>query len=453
MQDQNTKIIKTTTCSAGPGCHGGCGVLAHIKDEKLVKIEGDPDHPWSQGRLCARALAMTQYIDHKDRLKKPLKRVGKRGEDKFEEISWDEAYDIIETRMKKIREEYGPESMIFSMGTGRDIGPWICMLAYAYGSPNVMFALSGNACYSPRIAALDTVQGDFSVFDAGQWLPGRYDNPEYKVPECMIIWGYNISATCPDNLFGHWIIDLMKKGTKIIAIDPRLSFFASRAKHWLQLRPGTDAALAMGFLHVIIKEELYDKEFLESFTDAPRLVRNDTGKLLRQSDLYENSSKDNFAVFDETSNTIAIWDSGQQKYIPEDAKPSMSGIFKAKLLNGETIECTTVWDRFTEKTLEYSPEKVEKITKVPAKDIIKAARFYAKSKPASIHWGVPIDMTPEITPLCQAIASLWALTGNLDVPGGNVFSRSAFNAVAYALPGAEGVIKLKNADTPLSPPF
>ncbi|MCP4199762.1 MAG: molybdopterin-dependent oxidoreductase, partial [Proteobacteria bacterium] len=182
------------------------------------------------------------------------------------------AYDLIETRMKKIRTEFGPESVVFSMGTGRDIGPWICMLAYAYGSPNVMFALSGNACYSPRIAALDTVQGDFCVFDAGQWLAQRYRDPSYQAPETMIIWGYNIPASCPDNLFGHWIVDLMKQGTKIICVDPRLSFFASRAKHWLPVRPGTDAALAMGFLNVIIKEGLYEKDWVRRWTNAGHLL-------------------------------------------------------------------------------------------------------------------------------------------------------------------------------------
>jgi anaerobic selenocysteine-containing dehydrogenase len=180
MDSPDTKIVRTTTWSAGPGCHGGCGVLAHVKDGKLVKIEGDPEHPWNQGRLCARALAMTQYVENPARLRKPLMRVGERGEGKWQEISWDEAYDLIEKRMGAIRDQYGPEAMVFSMGTGRDIGPWICMLAYAYGSPNVMFALSGNACYSPRIAALDTVQGDYCVFDAGQWLPDRYEDPQFK---------------------------------------------------------------------------------------------------------------------------------------------------------------------------------------------------------------------------------------------------------------------------------
>jgi anaerobic selenocysteine-containing dehydrogenase len=446
MGNADLKIVPTTTWSAGPGCHGGCGVLAHIKDGKLVKLEGDPDHPWNQGRLCARALAMTQYVENPKRLRRPLKRVGERGEDKWEEISWDEAFDLIEKKMKTIRDEHGPESVIFSMGTGRDIGPWICMLAYAFGSPNVMFALSGIACYSPRIAALDTIQGDYSVFDAGQWLPDRYDDPRFKAPECMIIWGYNIPATCPDNLFGHWIIDMMKKGTKIITVDPRLSWFASRSEHWLRIRPGTDSALAMGLLNVIVNQDLYDHTFLEQWTNGAHLIREDTGKVLRESDLTEGGSSENFVVWNEKGSQPAIWDTGQVEYKSPDVTPSLSGRFTVQLNNGAEVTCCTAWDSFRKKVDEYPLEKVQEITGIKAEDIDKAARFYARSKPASIHWGVPIDMTPNVTPLCHAIAALWALTGNLDVPGGNVFSRFAFEAVAYALPGAEGVIKLKSKE-------
>ncbi len=325
MKKKDVRVVRTTTWSAGPGCHGGCGVLAHIADGKLVKIEGDPDHPWNQGRLCARALAMTQYIDHPQRLRKPLKRVGERGEDKWEEISWDEAFDLIESRMTSIKEESGPEAMTFVMGTGRDIAPWLCLLAYAYGTPNVSFGLSGNACYSPRIAALDTVQGDYCVFDAAQWLPDRYDDPEFKVPECMIVWGYNIAATCPDNLFGHWIIDLMKRGTKIISIDPRLSWFASRAEHWLALRPGTDSALAMGFLKVIIDEDLFDHAFLESWTNGNHLVREDTGILLRGSDVVPGGSFDDFVVWDKKAEGPAVWKTGSVAFDRPDVEPVVSG--------------------------------------------------------------------------------------------------------------------------------
>jgi len=446
MNKTQVQIFPTTTWSAGPGCHGGCGVLAHIKDGQLVKLEGNPDHPWNQGRLCARALAMTQYVQHPERLRHPLRRVGKRGEGKWEEISWDEAFDLVEKRMKKIREDFGPESMIFAMGTGRDIGPWICMLAYAFGSPNVMFSLSGDACYSPRIAAVNMIQGDYCVFDAGQWFPDRYEDPRFKVPECMIVWGYNIHATCPDNLFGHWIIDLMKRGTKIISIDPRLSWFASRAKIWLQLRPGTDAALAMGFLNVIINESLFDKEFVEKWTNAPHLIRTDTGKLLRESDLGKGSTPENFVVWDALEAKTAVWNVAALEYKSANVKPPLSGNFEVTLKNGKKVLCKTVWDAFCEEVAKYPPDKVEAITGVSARKITEAAKLYAKSKPASIQWGVPIDMTPAVTPLCQAIASLWALTGNLDIPGGNVIARYAFDAVAYALPGAEGVIKLKNEE-------
>ncbi len=444
MGKSETKIVRTTSWSAGPGCHGGCGLQAHIKDGKLVKIEGDPDHPWNEGRLCARVLAMTQYADHKDRLRRPLKRVGARGEGKWEEISWDTAFDLIEQRMNAIRKDFGPESMVFAAGTGRDIYPWICMLAYAFDSPNVMFALTGNACYGPRLAAVDTVQGDYAVFDAGQWFPDRYDNPEFEVPECMIIWGYNIHATCPDNLFGHWIIDLMKKGTKIICVDPRLSWFASRSKHWLQIRPGTDAALAMGFHYVIIKEKLYDEKFLTQWTNGHHLVRKDTQKTLRESDMTSGGSKENYVVWNPANAEPVIWDTIDVGLREKDVTPMISGDCKLKLANGQTVICHTVWDAFKAEVNKYPLDEVEKITGVPAKDIAAAARFYAKSKPASIHWGVAVDMTPALTPLVQAISCLWALTGNLDVPGGNVTARLAFDVAPYALPGSKGAIRLKS---------
>lgn len=436
-----SRIVRTTSWSAGPGCHGTCGVLAHIKNGKLIKIEGDPDHPWNQGRLCARCLAMTQYVYHPDRLTRPLKRVGARGEGKWREISWDEAYDWIEKEMKRIRREYGPESMIFTMGTGRDIGAWICMLAYAYGSPNVMFAMSGNACYSPRIAAVETALGDYCVPDASQWLPKRYDDPRYRVPQCLIIWGYNIPNTCPDNIFGHWFVDLMKRGTKIICVDPRMSWFACRAKKWLRLRAGTDGALAMGMLNVIVNHGLYDRNFVEKWTNAPLLVRSDTGKLLAARDLWNDAASDDFVVWDNKTKRPVAWLSSAVK-TRTDARPALRGEYEVVLFDRKRISCKPVWEVFKQRIDEYPIERVAAITGVAARDIEEAARLFAGSKPAAVHWGLPIDSTPGVTPTALAITDLWCLTGNLDVPGGNVFARHAFDAVSYALPGAEGVIKL-----------
>jgi anaerobic selenocysteine-containing dehydrogenase len=261
------KIVKTITWSAGPGCHGGCGVFLHVKDGKLIKMEGNPDHPYNNGRLCPRALAIKDYIYHPDRLRSPLKRTGQRGENKWAKVSWDEAYDLIERRMKEIRDRYGGESMVFIQGTGRNVGGWLLLLSYSYGSPNwLQGGLTGNSCFHPRLVSMRITQGDYTVPDCSQFFQDRYDNPEFVLPKCTLIWGQNPAATCNDGFMAPWIIDCMKRGTKAIVVDPVYTWVASKAAIWLQLRPGTDGALALGLLHVIINEGLYDKEFVEKWT-------------------------------------------------------------------------------------------------------------------------------------------------------------------------------------------
>jgi len=438
------EIIKTTTWSPGPGCHGGCGVLVHVKDNKVIKVEGDPDHPWNQGRLCSRCLSMTQYMYHPDRLKTPLKRVGKKGEGKFEPISWDEAFDLIEEKMKKIRAEHGPESVIFHQGTGRDIGGWISMLAYAYGSPNWMFGLSGISCYTPRLMMMSITQGDFAVVDASQWHEKRYDDPEYRIPETVTIWGQNLPATCPDGFFGHWYVDLMKRGTQLMVIDPRCTWIASRARLWLQLRPGTDAALALGFIHVILKENLWDQAFVEKWTNAPFLVmEKDAGPvLLRESHIRAGGSDDNFVAHDAASGDFVVWDSKDQSYSHPDTAPSLTGEFSVILADGSAAAVKTVWTRYQENAAAYTPEKVSDITWVPADKIVQGARMYAKSAPSALHWGLPIDTIPATIPTSQAINHLWCLTGNLDVPGGNAIARYACDVVTYPYHSGGAILSL-----------
>lgn len=444
MPEQSVQIIKTTTWSPGPGCHGNCGVLAHVKDGKVIKVEGDPDHPWNQGRLCPRCLAMTQYMYHPDRLKNPLKRVGERGENKWERISWDQAFDLIEKRMKDIREEHGPESMVFLQGTGRDIGGWISMLAYAYGSPNWVFGLSGIACYTPRLLVMWLTQGDFCVGDAAQWLPQRYEDPEYQVPESVTVWGQNLPASCPDGFFGHWYVDLMKKGTEIVVIDPRCTWLASRAKIWLQIRPGTDGALALGCLNVIINENLYDEDYVQKWTNAHHLVRIDQDKphLLRASHLDPEGKDQDFVVWDRKVNQPVVWLSDQQAYGFSNVTPAFEGEFQVTLADGNSVPCKTVWTLFKECVAPFTPDKVEEITWAPAKDIAAAARFYTKSKPAILHWGLPIDTIQTTIPTAQAINHLWCLTGNLDNPGGNVIARYPYDVITYPFTTGGGALSL-----------
>jgi anaerobic selenocysteine-containing dehydrogenase len=409
-----------------------------------VKIEGDPDHPWNQGRLCPRCLALTQYLYHPDRLTHPLKRVGERGEGKWKRISWGEAFDLIEKRMKALKEQYGAESMIFLQGTGRDIGGWISMLAYAYGSPNWVFGLSGLACYTPRLMVMWITQGDNCVVDASQWLPQRYDDPDYQVPESITVWGQSLPASCPDGFFGHWIVDLMKRGTEIVVIDPRCTWLASRAKIWLQIRPGTDGALALGFLNVIINEGLYDEPFVKKWTNATFLVRVNDGRkrILRESDLKRDGREDNFVVWDMAAEQAAIWDSGKAGFASPGVNPALEGRFQVILANGEMADCRTVWTLVKEGVSGYSPEKVAEITWLHPEKIVAAARMYAECKPAALHWGLPIDTIPSTTPTAQAIAHLWCITGNLDVPGGNVIARYPLDVVTYPFHSGGGILSL-----------
>ncbi len=358
IQNDNVDVFRTLTWSAGAGCHGGCGQKLYVKEGKLVMVEGDENNPWNQGRACPRVLALKQYVYHPDRITTPLKRVGSRGEGKFEPISWEEAFDTCESKMREIREKHGAESVIFAQGTGRDVGGPISFLAYNYGSPNwCQLGLSGQSCYTPRLGAMKASTGEFAVLDASQFSEKRYEDPEWRPPKTIIVWGQNPPPTCPDGFFGHWVVDCMQRGSRIISIDPRNTWMSTRAKYHLQLRPGTDGALALGMLNIIIREELYDKEFVEKWTYG--------------------------------------------------------------------------FDKLSERVKEYPVEKVSRITWVPEQTIVDAARLYATSKPSAIQWGVPIDMCPQGTSVAQAISHLWTVTGNIDIPGGNVIARPAFGVTTY----------------------
>lgn len=263
-------IIKVRTCGwSPPGDHPvGCGMFLYVKDGKLVKVEGDPDHPITQGRLCPRCLALTEFENHPDRIKFPMRRAREdRGKDKWERITWEAALDIIEEEAHKIWENHGPESIFVSQGTGRQASLYGPPLANAcFRTPNISFMMSGSSCYGPRTVVADFLLGaGYPELDYAQFFEKRYDDPEYEVPKYIVFWGKSPLQSNPDGFFGHSIIDLMKRGSKLITIDPRLTWLGSRAEYHLQLRPGTDAAIGLAMLNVIIGEDLYDHDFCDNW--------------------------------------------------------------------------------------------------------------------------------------------------------------------------------------------
>ena len=268
QQPDGTLTVRTCGWSP-PGDHPvGCGMKLHIKDGRLVKVEGDPEHPISQGRLCVRCLTLPEYVHHPQRIIYPMKRVGKKGEDKWQRISWDEAMDIICDKIRYFTDNYGAESIVVFGGTGREACLYYYPLAFSsIGTPNCCYPLSGWSCYGPRCSITAYILGaGYPEIDFAGYYPDRYDNPNYKLPEYVVIWGKNPLMSNPDGFYGHSIIDMMKRGTKIICVDPRIHWLGTRAEHVLQLRPGSDTALALGLLNVIINEDLYDHDFVENWT-------------------------------------------------------------------------------------------------------------------------------------------------------------------------------------------
>jgi len=229
-------------------CHGGCGVLVYTKGGKVAKIAGDPDCPINHGTLCSKGLASTQLAYHPDRLTYPVRRIGPKGSGKWERISWDEALDTIAGRMLEFKESCGAESIVMGYGTGRENEAVIYRFANLLGTPNVLTA--GHFCYGPRIAT--------SIITCGSNPIADYENN----PKCIMVWGNNLTISNPDCYKGEPFSNSLRAGAKLIAVDPRLTRIAARADVWLPLRPGTDAALALGMLHVIVNENLYDQEFV-----------------------------------------------------------------------------------------------------------------------------------------------------------------------------------------------
>ncbi len=234
------------------GCHGGCGVLVHVRDGTIVKIEGDPDFPTNHGSMCSKGLAFQQLVYHPDRVTYPLKRAAKRGEGKWQRISWDEALDTIVNKLKQVIRDYGAESIVLAQGTSREGESFLARFANLLGTPNV--AAAGHFCYLSRVGASLVTCGNLPIAD--------YDGN----PKCVMVWANNILWVNADEYTGENLSRVMSQGTKLIVIDPRLTYLASRADIWLQLRPGTDAALALGMANVIISEGLYDREFVENYT-------------------------------------------------------------------------------------------------------------------------------------------------------------------------------------------
>jgi anaerobic selenocysteine-containing dehydrogenase len=313
--------------------HSQCRMRALVKDGKVVKIQGDPTDPESKGELTLRGKHMKEILYAPDRLIHPMKRVGAKGQGTWQKISWEEALTSIAKRLNEIKHKNGAEAIHFLHGhyhSGDILGTYLPRLANLIGTPNV--SNPSHVCHLPRV---------FLEFNCDL---GAVVAPDAAQTNCILLWGGNPQATNkPQELA---IREATKRGAKLVVIDPRVTSYAKEADIYAQLRPGTDGALALAMLHVIIKEGLYDREFVEQWTIG--------------------------------------------------------------------------FDKLAKHIEQYPPEKVEPVTWVPAKTITEIARMYATTKPACISPRNALDQHTNASVAIRAIDILMAITGNLDVRGGNI---------------------------------
>jgi thiosulfate reductase/polysulfide reductase chain A len=234
-------------------CFWKCGVLAHRKNGKVTKIVGNPDHPLSNGRLCPRGTGGAGLLYDPDRLKQPLVRVGKNTKNpKFEPVSWEVALDEIAENMQRIRKRYGPEAMaLFSHGFG---GSWFKHLFKAYGSKNI-----GAPSYAQCRGARE--EGYRLVFGSSLGSPEPIDMPNTR---CLTLIGSHLGENMHNTQVQEFA-DAVDRGIDIVVVDPRFSVAASKARHWLPVKPGTDSALLLAWIHVMVKEKLYDREYIDKY--------------------------------------------------------------------------------------------------------------------------------------------------------------------------------------------
>ena len=243
--------------------------MLHVRDSRLVKVEGDRESPLNHGRLCPIGTVTLDLVYHPDRLKYPMRRKGGRGSRQWERISWDVALDAISERLLAIRKQFGPEAIALGTGTGRHHIRWVSRFAHALGSPN--WCEPGFAqCFHPRVNTSILTFGDIPVSDFTGGTP----------PACMLFWGHNPLNSGPDGETRFNVREALDSNPRIIVVDPRATELARRADVWLQLRPGTDDALALSFLNVILDENLYDEPFVDKwtygFTELAKHVRQFT---------------------------------------------------------------------------------------------------------------------------------------------------------------------------------
>jgi len=422
MTDASTSTEVATYC---PLCVSRCGARATVTDGTFA-LYRDPTHPTGKV-LCIKGKEAPAITAHPDRLRYPMMRTNPKGsaDPGWQRISWDDALDTVAERLRGLAREHGPESVVFasvspSTSAIVDCIDWIQRLQRAFGSPNFVSAM--ELCGWGRHLA--------SLYTFGAPVPGQF-MPDLERAECTLFWGYNPAIS----RLAHATATraALNRGAKLIVVDPRRAGLATKADPWLRVRPGTDAALALAIVNVMIERGWYDEGFVRRWTNGPLLVRGDTGRFLRTGDLSGDGDSRHFVAWHEIAGEPIVVDpAARGTDVADHAQLALTGPIKVSTAEGR-VACRPAFDLLAEQCRAFPGSVAEEVTGVPADEIARAAQVLWEHRPVAFYTWSGLEQHSGTTQIIRAINALYALTGCLDAPGGNVlFTPVPTNPIAGA---------------------
>ncbi len=424
-------------------CRSRCGCIAIVEEGRLQRIEPLPDHPTGQA-LCPKGRAAPELVHHPERVTRPLRRTQPKGasDPGWKPISWDEALAEISGRLSDIRAAHGAEQVAFSVTTpsGSHISDsisWVERFIRAYGSPNTIYGT--EICNWHKDYASRFTYGH----DIG--------TPDFANTDCIVLWGNNPAAT--------WLarqVEIqkgLKRGARLIVIDPRPTPLAKRATQWLRVRPGTDQAVALGLANLLLSNGRFDQAFAASWTNAALLVRSDNGRFLRESDLRADGRTDILFSRVEQGGGLLPFDAVRGTWGPGNATPDLRWHGIVETLSGPIL-CHTALALFARAAAEFPPERVAEVSGIEPGDLAKAADTIGGAGSVAYYAWNGVGQSVTATQTDRAISILYALTGSYGRTGGNVPGGAApFVDISGLdlLPAAQRDKALGLAERPLGP--
>ncbi len=312
----------------------------------------------------------------------------------------------------------------------------------AFGTPNLCASM--ELCGWGRLAATFT-------FGVGFGLGGGSAMPDLDHAGCILYWGYNPSIARISHATAT--VAALKRGARLIVVDPRRVGLANKADVWLRVRPGSDGALALGIAGVMIARGWYDRAFVRDWTNGPFLVRNDTGRLLTEHDLSPDGATSTYVAWDEAAGRPLLYDPATRRYERDDAEPALFGEYRIATPSGE-LTCRPGFQLVADLCGRYTPETVEAVSWVEPGQVEEAARLLWEARPvASFAWS-GVEQHTNVTQFARALALLNALTGSFDAPGGNVLFPSVPSANVVgedARPAEQRALPLGLSERPIGP--